>query len=625
MSKVAKKQVAKKYISKKDMKTSKPPTVMISQDDINVPLHASPSHQYDPTINIAVIGAVSAGKSTFTNALFVEQYSDMNIKRTTTMPQVYIETNKATLSEEEVANIREYNRDINNTYMDATADGKILTADNIHEIYYAVPKMQDLFTSIPDGTYVAVYDLPGLNDSMTKDVYHSYVKNNFYKFDVVIFIVDVNSALNTSDEIDILNLIMDGIKTNDTEHGIKTQMILLINKCDDLEKNEDDDMIPQEEEYKVMYDQIQTILSTKLREHELNADVHSTCMSCEDGYIYRMYKRNPDTLMDIKYLNKFGANEYGKKIWNKYSEKEKKVKVSNIFKTFDYTERMEQCGFAKFNEILGEVLDSDNQYTFLMNHIRFALDTIVTKIYLEQIPNIGKALSYIKKYEKDIYKIQKRYELKRNNTLIQEFSNKILSSYVTGFVRYISASFVISCAEDTEMCITLKSVLKKFVDLFGEHCVAQNSIKLLSDSLDCHYIEAINYSHATLDTIIDNLTKLKNNNNGWDIIKHELFSRFNNFEDLVRTSFLTFFGLNRDNDGIDEEYDTDYYSRSLQSVITFEEHIVTAIENIADVYALPFSQTLVYIYKTINEIYSHIQQFVQFFEMILIYGIPLGG
>ena len=39
-------------------------------------------------INIMIAGPVSTGKSTLTNLLFVEQYSDMKIKRTTTVPQV---------------------------------------------------------------------------------------------------------------------------------------------------------------------------------------------------------------------------------------------------------------------------------------------------------------------------------------------------------------------------------------------------------------------------------------------------------------------------------------------------------------------------------------------------------
>lgn len=44
-------------------------------------------------IRIAVFGAVSTGKSTFINGILSKQYSDMKIKRTTMLPQVYFEVN----------------------------------------------------------------------------------------------------------------------------------------------------------------------------------------------------------------------------------------------------------------------------------------------------------------------------------------------------------------------------------------------------------------------------------------------------------------------------------------------------------------------------------------------------
>ena len=73
-------------------------------------------------INIALIGGVSAGKSTFANALFVEQYSDMKIKRTTALPQVYHETDEK-ISRKELNSIREQNRKLNNDVMNKTANG----------------------------------------------------------------------------------------------------------------------------------------------------------------------------------------------------------------------------------------------------------------------------------------------------------------------------------------------------------------------------------------------------------------------------------------------------------------------------------------------------------------------
>ena len=46
------------------------------------------------SIRIALFGPVSAGKSTLLNCLFCEQFSDMKIKRTTMLPQVYYGTDK---------------------------------------------------------------------------------------------------------------------------------------------------------------------------------------------------------------------------------------------------------------------------------------------------------------------------------------------------------------------------------------------------------------------------------------------------------------------------------------------------------------------------------------------------
>lgn len=112
------------------------------------------------TINIALIGAVSAGKSTLTNGLFVEQYSDMNIKRTTTMPQVYITTNKS-IARSELKKIREENRKINDKYMTDTANGIELKYDDMQEIKYMVPHVYDLI-DLYGGVQLAIHDLPGL-------------------------------------------------------------------------------------------------------------------------------------------------------------------------------------------------------------------------------------------------------------------------------------------------------------------------------------------------------------------------------------------------------------------------------------------------------------------------------
>ena len=42
-----------------------------------------------PTINIAILGCISSGKSTLMNSFFSETYSDMKIMKTTMIPQIY--------------------------------------------------------------------------------------------------------------------------------------------------------------------------------------------------------------------------------------------------------------------------------------------------------------------------------------------------------------------------------------------------------------------------------------------------------------------------------------------------------------------------------------------------------
>ncbi len=45
--------------------------------------------QYQENIHIAILGPVSAGKSTLLNGLFATTYSQMKKKRTTMMPNIY--------------------------------------------------------------------------------------------------------------------------------------------------------------------------------------------------------------------------------------------------------------------------------------------------------------------------------------------------------------------------------------------------------------------------------------------------------------------------------------------------------------------------------------------------------
>ena len=282
-------------------------------------------------INIALIGGVSAGKSTLANALFVEQYSDMKIKRTTALPQVYHETDEK-ISRKELNSIREQNRKLNNDVMNKTANGNKLEFKDIYEREYKVPKVYDL-VNLKENVYLSIYDIPGLNDSQTKNVYYQYVKQNFYKFDIVIFVVAIESALNTSDEIDILEMILRETKNNNDTYGINTKIMVLINKCDEMEFNKrTKETIPQDEELLEMREQVINILNSKKNEIYPEADIYTQCISCKDTYISRLIMRQSQQDLDIKYIDKFGLDEYGKSRWMRLTDTKKKIKILSLFK-----------------------------------------------------------------------------------------------------------------------------------------------------------------------------------------------------------------------------------------------------------------------------------------------------
>ena len=300
------------------------------------------------TINIVIIGPVSAGKSTFTNMLFVEQLSDMKIKRTTAQPQIYHESNiKLDVKTTNTKQIRENNKKINEEIMKKTTDDTYeLKYSDIKEIEYMIPQIFDFRDNLKEDVYLSIYDTPGLNDGKTKNVYYEYITTHFHKFDVVFFLLDINSCMNTSDENDMLKMILTEIKKNKDTYGIDSTLIVVVNKCDEMEYNEERQMYaPYDEELLEMFDQGISIIKSHIKEIHPETIYDVLPISCEDSYIYRMYKKNPKAVLDIKHLNKFGSNEYGKTRWIKLSTNKKHKKIGKLFKEFDYSERIKQTGY----------------------------------------------------------------------------------------------------------------------------------------------------------------------------------------------------------------------------------------------------------------------------------------
>ena len=327
--------------------------------------------KYD--INIAILGTVSAGKTTLLNGLFSEQYSDMKIKRTTMIPQiyhsgsesVYRDDNGLMTADQILINNRQYNEILDKKTIN---DNKNITAEDIEELEYHVPKIPD-FVELHENINLTVYDLPGINDSQTKSIYTEYLTNNFHRFDIIIWLIDVITALNTSDEMDIMKLIVDSINNNNRLYNITTKLLIVVNKCDDIIELIDCENGPKfaSDDNTGLYEQIQDILKSNIK--DIPYDICP--ISCESLYIYRMLKNNPDHNIEVKYLDKFGHGEYGKQQWNNLQPNEKKQHIHKFTQSDEYNKRICTSGFINFSSILQHYLD--DCYTLVTNRLKYQI------------------------------------------------------------------------------------------------------------------------------------------------------------------------------------------------------------------------------------------------------------
>ena len=180
----------------------------------------------DTIINIAILGPVSAGKSTLLNALFSNTFSDMQRKKTTMMPQYYniIKTNDQA-DDEKI--IRQKNTESNKRIFDIRTKD-VIKLEHMVPLFHKVSPITDFIELPPEATY-QILDMPGLNDG-GDEIYYQYIDSISHTIDIYVLVFDINSCLNTTDEITILQFINSQIEKN--QHGY---VHVLINKCDSVE------------------------------------------------------------------------------------------------------------------------------------------------------------------------------------------------------------------------------------------------------------------------------------------------------------------------------------------------------------------------------------------------------
>lgn len=325
-------------------------------------------------INVAICGAVSVGKSTLLNSIFVANYSKIKLKRCTMVPQVYLETPKLKDINIDINEIQRKNKEINKNVLNKSENNIEIKEEDIEEIIHVVPRIHD-FAKSPKDTKFRFFDIPGLNDSKTKDIYYNYFNKRFSDFDIILFVVDIYSGLNTSDEIEILDNIIKNCKKNKDENNIENKLIVLANKCDDLLVDENGELI-LEDDLKEMFNQIDESVKNKVNDIYPELWCKILPISSEDSYIYRMYNKNPEYEFEAKYYNKFGMNEIGKTKWNRLSTNEKKEKVNQLLDDLDISVVLCQTGFSQFNKFFTEYIQGKEHSKILINRINLKVKSI---------------------------------------------------------------------------------------------------------------------------------------------------------------------------------------------------------------------------------------------------------
>ena len=317
--------------------------------------------------------------------------------------------------------------------IELSESGEVVTQNDIKEVYHLVPKVHD-FLELEKDIYLTIYDIPGLNDGRTKDVYFEYIENNFNKFDIIIFVVDINSALNTSDEVAILEKIINNCRINNECHGIHNKLIILANKCDEMSLSDEKILILEEEHAEMML-QLKKLVDEKINNIFPTLEYDIKPISCEDSYIYRMYNKNPEFELDMKYLNKFGYNEYGKTRWNKLTESVRRHKIKELLNEIDMNETMGITGFNGFKHLLNSYLNPENQKIYINNHISQGISKINNNTKIDISDDIQMFYNFSQQYKS----LEKRITSGINTT---EIFKTMISKYMETWNINIIMGFI---------------------------------------------------------------------------------------------------------------------------------------------------------------------------------------
>jgi GTP-binding protein EngB required for normal cell division len=430
-------------------------------------------------INICFVGGVSTGKSTLINSYFCEQLTECNIKRTTMVPTVYVENKNSEKILSKANNIFSTIKLVNKELIEKQDNW---CKEDYNELIFDVGHLDiNILQNSP--ACINIYDIPGLNDRKykSKDLYYEYLKTNFYKFNVIIFIVDIKSALNTSDELDILNFIVDNTKKQLELYNKKIYTLVILNKADDMQLNQNSNMnLTLCPELNEMFEQAKNIVQNIFKTNNIfDQLINIIPLSAIDSYLYRMIKKHGTNYkLSPEQILKIGINEHGKKFsMLAFAEQEKKV-----------YEILNDDNFSQLNNTMIELSGFIQMETILYDFFR--LNNMSENM---RIDNLLFNLKNTNNTDIDIIKYYASNECPRifNNILLDLLTNHNL---IYQKIKNINES-IYNNAYD--------KLFESLVDIIKKKLISTND----SNSLYAYYTY---YTYDKIDELLDDYTKLVN-------------------------------------------------------------------------------------------------------------------
>lgn len=401
------------------------------------------------TLKIAIIGPVSTGKSTLINAFLLDTFADTKMVRTTMHPTIYRESDRVTVKADHILRINErHNREAKNVDSGNSSTG----SNQCLTITFDVNPIQS-FINKPKNINFELYDIPGLNDGHT-NVFYDYLKVSIHMFDLIICVFDINSALNTQDELNVLTFLKRECTT--------IKIIFILNKCDSMTVDEDGKPTFIDSEFDQNYNQACKTIESNCQ----NMNYRITCVSLNDIYMYRLKRFNPSAELDEKFITKIVENEIGKTKTIRMTKEEKYKKASELMKISnqDFEIIMQNSGYTNLSKLIAELFNKNAQYDVLLQRLFEKLQQLKST---DNLTTIDEWLENTIKVDKEIKTLQASYKHPGNCELMPFLeSNCIVIKAI--FEREIQV--YAQASEIQSLCRSLTIINMSNLSNFGITC-----------------------------------------------------------------------------------------------------------------------------------------------------------